>query len=153
MTYIPREEHMPQEELANVTARYIAGRGKSSIMLVVNEQLIFYRSNVIKGRSKGTMNWECAGRRKYGCTARALTHRGHREGVSQLEAGCPVELVFIWRSHLHTCSYGEYRGHIFTEDIKNRLKQSLLENPTLKYKTAFQESKAFLISRIPSKDI
>ena len=153
MACVTREEHMPQEELANVTARYIAGRGKTSIMLVVNEQLIFWRTNVTKRKRKGRMNWECAGRRKHGCTARALTHRRPKEGVVQLEAGCPVELVYIWRSHLHTCNYAENKGYIFTMDLQNRMKHCLLENPSMKYKTAFEESKAFLISRIPSKDL
>ena len=153
MVFITREEHLPQEELANVTARYIAGRGKSSVMMVVNEQFIFWRSNITKRKSKGRINWECAGRRKHGCTARALTHREPIEGVVQLEAGSPVDLIYIWRSHLHKCSYEENKGYIFTMDLQNRMKQCLLENPTMKYQTAFVESKAFLISRIPSKDL
>ena len=37
MTYITKEEDVPQEGLAKVRARYIAGSGKSSIRMIVNE--------------------------------------------------------------------------------------------------------------------
>ena len=148
-----KEEHMSQEELSKVSARYIASGRKSNTWLIVDEKFIFHRNtnNPAKGAKRGTVVWSCSGRYNFGCTAKALTQRVPRDEVSQIEAGCPVRLVYIWRSQLHTCKV-DY-SHIFTRDLKNRIRQCWLENPTLKYKTVFDDSKAFLISRIPSKDI
>ena len=75
-----------------------------------------------------------------------------KERASQPQPGWPVDLVWILRSQLHTCNVDNTRS-IFMTDLKNRMKQCWLENPSLKYKTVFEESKAFLISRIPSKDL
>ena len=84
--------------------------------------------------------------------AKALTHCVPIEGANQPQPRCPVDLVYIWRSQLHTCN-GDNSRNIFKIDLKNKMKQCLLENPTLKCKTVFEETKAFLISRIPSKDL
>ena len=153
MIYIPKEEHMPKEELAKVTARYMPGY-KSSTWLVINEQFTFKRTQQEQARKNWTktVSWTCSGRRNTGCMARALTHWIPREGASQPKPGSPVDLVLVWRNQLHTCNVN-HGNYIFISDLKNKIKQRLLENPTLKYKTAFQESKAFLISRIPSKDL
>ena len=149
MQFIPaKEEHMPAEELAKVRARYIEGNVRSTIWLIVNEQFICHKNN--KETKRGSVVWTCSGRYNFGCTAKALTHRVPR-GTNQLETGGPVKLVYTWRSQLHTCNL-DY-SHIFIRDLKNRIKQCWLENPTLKYKTLFPENKAFLISRIPSKDL
>ena len=148
ITYIPKEEHMPQDELAKVTARYMAG-SKSNVWMVINEQFIFHRKIETRGR---TVSWTCSGTRKFGCQARAATNWMPREGASQPGAGCLVDLVWIWRNQLHTCNV-DHSNYIFTMDLKNRIKQCWLNNPTLKYRTVFQESKAALISRIPSKDL
>ena len=149
MKYITREKHVPQVELAEMRARYISGQ--TSIWLIVDEKFIFHRNGPIQGTTRSMVSWNCSGKRRFGCMARALTHRLSREGTSQIEAGCPVRLVWVWKSKHHTCNV-DY-SPIFIRDLKNRIKHCWLADQTLKYKTAFEDSKGFLISRIPSKDL
>ena len=111
----------------------------------------YFFTGPIKQKGQGRGRW--TGNVREGDNMAAQPGPWPREGASQLEAGCPVELVHIWRNQLHTCNYAKNKGYIFTMDLQNRMKQCLLENPSMKYKTAFEESKAFLISRIPSKDL
>ena len=117
---------------------------KSSPWLVVDEKFIFQRTQqeqARKNRTK-TLIWNCSGRRNHGCMARALTHWVPREGASQPQAGCLVDLVWVWRSQLHTCN-GNNGSYIFTTDLKNRIKQCLLEDPTMKYKKPFRKARPY----------
>ena len=150
--YDHKEEHMPKEELAMVAARYIPVQ--SSAWMVVNEQFIFHRTQQELARKtwRKTVRWSCSGKRKYGCLAKALTHWLPREGAKQPQPNCPVDLVYIWRNQLHTCNLNSSRN-IFLADLKTKMKQCWLENPTWKYRAVFEESKAALISRIYSKDL
>ena len=124
--------------------------------MVVNGQYIFHRRQPQQEQARKkwskAVSWSCSGRRSRGCLAKALTHWVAREGANQPQPGWPVDLVGIWGSQLHTCNVDNSRN-IFMTDLKNRMKQCWLANPSLKYKTVFEEKQAFLISRIPSKDL
>ena len=132
---------MAKEELAKVTARYMPGN-KSGAVMVVNGQYIFHRRQPKQEQA-----------RKKWSKAMSRSSSGEESWLSgQPKPGWPVDLVGIWGSQLHTCNVDNSRN-IFMTDLKNRMKQRWLANPSLKYKTVFEENQAFLISRIPSKDL
>ena len=115
MKFIPaKEEHTPAEEVAQVRARIIECTVKSNIWLIFNKQFIFHKNNK-ETKKDSQQHWTCLGRYHFGCRAKVLTQRA-------LEDGRPVKLVHLWRSQLHTCNV-DY-SHIFTRDLKNRIKQS-----------------------------
>ena len=130
MIFDHKKEHMPQEELSKVKARYIPDN-RFDAWIVVNDNFIFHWTHTQQEQAKKrwtkAVSWSCSGRRSIGCMAKALTHWVPREGASQPQPGWPVDLVWVWRSQLHTCNVDNSRN-IFIADLKNRMEQCWLEN-------------------------
>ena len=150
--YVPREEHLPAGELAQVTARYVQGvKSTSGAWMVVNETFVFHKSDLDHTRKGKTrkrrkmVSWVCSGKWKQNCPAKASTLR--------VGAGSPESLVWLWRPELHSCT-PDYT-YIFTIDIKNMTKQMWTESPEgfRNFRTVFDACSRLLISRIPSKDL
>ena len=113
-----RDEHMPPEELVNVSARYILG--VTHTWLVVDEQFLFHRNSMYDLRENQrnssrmlrkegsvthwetggqagsvTHHWECQGRRGLKCMAKAATRWQPAAGQALPQPGV-VNIIIIW---------------------------------------------------------